>query len=175
MRTGMRKPSLKKSISARATGSGSRALKKFTTPAYGKKGAGLIRNPSKSVYNRVYSRTTSSISHSPRRSPHKASNGNSLPSVPVPQIKRSRGFCVMLLVISIILCGMSLLLCLALPVGGIAGIVLGVWGIVSAIRKIQPDEKTEDSHQKRTVTCPNCGLVVSARDPECFGCGTTIK
>ena len=54
----MRKPSLKKSISARATGKAKRAIKKALIPGYGKKGMGWIRNPKKAVYNKVYRKTT---------------------------------------------------------------------------------------------------------------------
>lgn len=58
MRMGMRKPSIKKSISARTTGRAKRAIKKSVNPLYGKKGMGLINNPKKSVYNKVYHKTS---------------------------------------------------------------------------------------------------------------------
>lgn len=61
MKIGMRKPSLKKSIKARTTGKGKRALKKAVIPGYGKKGAGWIKNPKKAAYNKVYKKTTFSI------------------------------------------------------------------------------------------------------------------
>lgn len=57
----MRKPSLKKSIKARTTGKLKRKVKKAVIPFYGKKGTGIIKNPKKAVYNRVYNRTTFSI------------------------------------------------------------------------------------------------------------------
>lgn len=38
MKFGMRKPSIKKSISARTTGRAKRAIKKALIPGYGKKG-----------------------------------------------------------------------------------------------------------------------------------------
>lgn len=62
MKFGMRKPSLKKSISARTTGRAKRAVKKAIIPGYGKKGAGWIKNPQKAVYNKVYKKTTFGIS-----------------------------------------------------------------------------------------------------------------
>lgn len=55
MAFGIRKPSIKKSIKAK------KAVKKALDPTYGKKGAGVIKNPAKSVYNKVYNKTTKSI------------------------------------------------------------------------------------------------------------------
>ena len=61
MKFGMRKPSLKKSISARTTGKIKRSIKKALIHGYGKKGMGLVKNPKKSLYNKVYNKTTFSI------------------------------------------------------------------------------------------------------------------
>lgn len=61
MKIGMRKPSIKKSISSRTTGKMKRAAKKAINPTYGKKGMGLINDPKKSVYNKVYDKTTFDI------------------------------------------------------------------------------------------------------------------
>ena len=47
MKFGFRKPSIKRSISARTTGQ----------PGYGKRGIGIL-HPKKTLYNRVYRRTT---------------------------------------------------------------------------------------------------------------------
>lgn len=58
MKFGLRTPSIKKSISARTTGKAKRTLKRLSNPFYGKKGTGLITNPKKAVYNKVYSKTT---------------------------------------------------------------------------------------------------------------------
>lgn len=58
MKYGFRKPSLKRSISARTTGRAKRAVKRALIPGYGRKGMGLLTNPKKSLYNRVYRRTT---------------------------------------------------------------------------------------------------------------------
>lgn len=57
----MRKPSLKRSISARTTGRAKRAVKKALIPGYGKKGIGWIKNPRKAAYNKIYRKTTFSI------------------------------------------------------------------------------------------------------------------
>lgn len=62
MKTGIRKPNIKKSISARTTGKVKRAVKKSVNPMYGKKGAGFVKDPAKSVKNAVYHRTTVGIS-----------------------------------------------------------------------------------------------------------------
>ena len=61
MKMGIRKPSIKKSIKARTTGKAKRAVKKAVIPGYGKKGMGLITDPKKAVYNKVYNKTTFSM------------------------------------------------------------------------------------------------------------------
>ena len=61
MKFGVRKPSIKKSISARTTGKAKRAVKRAVIPGYGKKGAGMVKNPKKSLYNKVYRKTSFSI------------------------------------------------------------------------------------------------------------------
>lgn len=58
MKVGIRKPSLKKSLRARTTGRAKRAVKRELIPLYGKKGIGLIKNPIRSIKNRIYKRTT---------------------------------------------------------------------------------------------------------------------
>ena len=58
MKFGVRKPSIKRSIKARTTGRLKRTAKKAVNPLYGKKGMGLINNPKKAVYNKVYNKTT---------------------------------------------------------------------------------------------------------------------
>ena len=58
MKFGFRTPSFKRSISARSTGRAKRAIKHAIIPGYGKRGIGLLTNPKKSFYNRVYRRTT---------------------------------------------------------------------------------------------------------------------
>lgn len=61
MKFEIRKPSLKKSIAARTTGKIKRSIKKTLIPGYGKKGMGLINDPNKSMYNKIYKKTTFSI------------------------------------------------------------------------------------------------------------------
>ena len=61
MKFGPRKPSLKKSISARTTGKIKRKIKKTVIPGYGKKGMGYIKDPEKAVYNKIYNKTTVGI------------------------------------------------------------------------------------------------------------------
>lgn len=61
MKFGMRKPSLTKSIKARTTGKLKRKIKSSINPLYGKKGMGLITNPRKAIYNKVYKKTTFSF------------------------------------------------------------------------------------------------------------------
>ena len=61
MKYGMRTPNINKRISARTTGKITRTINKAVNPLYGKKGMGFINDPSKAVYNKVYSKTTKSI------------------------------------------------------------------------------------------------------------------
>lgn len=61
MKSGMRTPSLKKSIKARTSGKAKRAIKKAVIPGYGKKGSGWIKNPKKAAYNKIYKKTSFSI------------------------------------------------------------------------------------------------------------------
>ncbi len=61
MKFGTRKPSLKKSLKARTTGKLKRSVKKSLIPGYGKKGIGIIKNPKKAIYNKVYRKTSFSL------------------------------------------------------------------------------------------------------------------
>ena len=58
MKIGFRTPSLKRMMRARTTGRVKRIMKKSVNPFYGKKGVGLITNPKKSLYNKVYRKTS---------------------------------------------------------------------------------------------------------------------
>lgn len=58
MKFGIRKPSLKKMIKARTTSKWKRQIKKAIIPGYGKKGIGFFRSPKKSMYNKVYKKTS---------------------------------------------------------------------------------------------------------------------
>lgn len=58
MRSIVRIPSLKKSFKARTTGRLNRAIKKAFIPGYGTKGMGLLTNPKRSLYNKVYNATS---------------------------------------------------------------------------------------------------------------------
>lgn len=61
VKVGIRKPSVKKSIKARTTGKAKRTVKKAVNPTYGKKGTGWVKNPKKAAYNKVYNKTTKSV------------------------------------------------------------------------------------------------------------------
>lgn len=61
MKIGIRKPSVKKMLKARTTGKVKRAIKKEIVPLYGKKGTGVIKQPKKAVYNKVYNKTSVSL------------------------------------------------------------------------------------------------------------------
>mgnify|MGYP000255409385 CR=1 FL=1 len=61
MKYGMRKPSWKKSLSARTKGRATRAVKCALIPGYGKKGMGWL-HPKRKLCNTVYKKTTFSYS-----------------------------------------------------------------------------------------------------------------
>lgn len=58
MKFGIRTPNIKSSIKARTTGRAKRAVKRAVNPMYGKKGMGLVNDPRKAVYNKVYNKTS---------------------------------------------------------------------------------------------------------------------
>ena len=58
MKIGFRTPSFKKSFRARTTGKLKRKVKRSVNPLYGKKGVGFVKNPSRSVKNKIYHKTT---------------------------------------------------------------------------------------------------------------------
>ena len=53
MKFGMRRPSLRGSLSARTKGAFTRAIRRAIIPGYGRKGMGLLRDPARSVRNRI--------------------------------------------------------------------------------------------------------------------------
>lgn len=61
MKFGIRKPSLRKSVSARTTGRAKRTVKRSLIPEYVKKETGVIKNPKKALYNKSYHKDTFSI------------------------------------------------------------------------------------------------------------------
>ena len=61
VKVGLRTPSIKKSVRARTTGRIKRKVKRTVNPFYGKKGVGFIKNPKKSVKNKIYKKTTFGI------------------------------------------------------------------------------------------------------------------
>lgn len=58
MKFGIRTPNIKSSVKARTTGRLKRAAKRAVNPVYGKKGMGLVNDPRKAVYNKVYNKTS---------------------------------------------------------------------------------------------------------------------
>ena len=54
----IRRRSITKSIKAETTAKYKRELKKKILPGYGKKGAGVVKDPKRSIRNAIYNRTT---------------------------------------------------------------------------------------------------------------------
>lgn len=131
MKYGVRKPNVKKSIKARTTGKVKRQVKKAVNPLYGKKGMGIVNDPKKAAYNAVYNRTTVGVSDLVKEAA--STTQKSAANVPhaVPQKKeysdRMYNVCgTLMIVLGVILALLGLLLLLAVPVGGVAAILLGV-------------------------------------------------
>ena len=57
IKIGFRKPSLRRSISARTKGRATRAIKRAIIPNYGKRGMGWA-HPRRKIYNSIYNKTT---------------------------------------------------------------------------------------------------------------------
>ena len=138
MKMGIRKPSLKKSIKARTTGKLKRKMKKAVNPLYGKKGMGMIKNPKKAIYNKVYNKTTIGVSdlvHSGTSSSHSRNTKSQVATTKTqvataasnhsPTTYKVAGVIAKIAAIIIIL--LSLLLLLAVPG---AGIVFGIVGVL---------------------------------------------
>lgn len=58
MKFGMRKPSINKRVTSRTSSRLTRNLNASVKPLYGKRGMGWVNSPKKSVYNRVYEKTS---------------------------------------------------------------------------------------------------------------------
>lgn len=132
MKYGVRKPNVKKSIKARTTGKVKRQVKKAVNPLYGKKGMGIVNDPKKAAYNAVYNRTTVGVSDLVKEAASSTTQ-KSAANVPhaVPQKKeysdRMYNVCgTLMIVLGVILALLGLLLLLAVPVGGIVAVAVGV-------------------------------------------------
>ena len=170
MKMGIRKPNIKKSIKARTTGKLKRKMKKAVNPMYGKKGMGMITNPKKAVYNKVYNKTTvgvSDIARSGTSTNHsrKSTSRAATTSTHSPTTYKVAG--VIAISASIIIILLSLLLLLALPG---AGIVFGIIGVLlfilgkSYVRKAKTSNTPRIDniskskpivHQEREITQPS--------------------
>lgn len=58
MKIGMRKPNVKNMVKAKTTTRVKKAIKSEVVPLYNQKGTGIIKDPEKAVYNKVYKKTT---------------------------------------------------------------------------------------------------------------------
>ena len=64
MKYGMRTPNINKRISARTTGKITRTMNKAVNPLYGKREIGIVNDPKKAVYNKIYNKTSRSADDS---------------------------------------------------------------------------------------------------------------
>lgn len=58
MKIGPRTPNIKKRVSARTTGAINRKIKRSTSPYYGQKGIGWVKDPKRAAYNSLYNKIT---------------------------------------------------------------------------------------------------------------------
>ena len=58
MKLGPRTPNIKKRVSARTTGAVTRRIKSSTSPLYGQKGMGWVKDPKRAAYNKLYNKIT---------------------------------------------------------------------------------------------------------------------
>lgn len=122
MKMGMRKPSIKKSISARTTGKLKRKVKKAVIPGYGKKGTGWIKDPKKAAYNNIYNKTTVGAKDIARS---KSNKSNSINTEPVQYSKKTYRIAYKIgYVLCAIILVLALLLCLASIGLGVSFLVL---------------------------------------------------
>lgn len=131
MKYGVRKPNVKKSIKARTIGKVKRQVKKAVNPLYGKKGMGIVNDPKKAAYNAVYSRTTVGVSDVLKSTSSGNGHASASYDVPAPVKKdysdRTYNVCgIILVVLAVVLVLLGLLLLLAVPVGGIVAVAVGV-------------------------------------------------
>ena len=61
MKFGIRKPNIEKSIKARTTEKIKRKVNSTMNPLYEKKGIGYVNDPKKAIYNKVYNKTSISV------------------------------------------------------------------------------------------------------------------
>ena len=122
MKYGVRKPNVKKSIKARTTGKVKRQVKKAVNPLYGKKGMGIVNDPKKAAYNAVYVMKSASSGNG-----HTSASYDAPAPVKKEYSDRTYNVCgIILMVLAVVLVLLGLLLLLAVPVGGVAAILLGV-------------------------------------------------
>ncbi|MBQ2770355.1 MAG: hypothetical protein IJF41_03870, partial [Clostridia bacterium] len=63
MKFGIRTPNLKSRVKARTTGKIKRNIKRALNPLYGKAGMGIITDPKKALYNKIYENATVGINY----------------------------------------------------------------------------------------------------------------
>ena len=92
---------------------------------------GIVNDPKKAAYNAVYSRTTVGVSDVLKSTSSRNGHASASYDVPAPVKKdysdRTYNVCgIILVVLAVVLVLLGLLLLLAVPVGGVAAILLGV-------------------------------------------------
>lgn len=141
MKVGVRKPSIKKSVKARTTGRVKRAAKRSVNPVYGKKGAGFAKNPSRSVKNAVYHRTTIGVGDI---LDDMSSEDYSSPSSSFWYQQPPAAIFYLLIVLCSVLIVMGAIMLLINPIVGLIVIVCSVLGIIYSrnnLKKIREEKE----------------------------------
>lgn len=139
MKVGIRKPNVKKSIKARTTGKVTRAVKKSVNPVYGKKGAGFVKDPAKSVKNSIYHKTTFGVGDTLRgvsgSSPAAGSDVGSSFDTSAPAADRPKnkgGLLIGFGIFALLVGGGSVL---GGNIGGLVGVLIGAVCLYFGIKK----------------------------------------
>lgn len=150
MKFGPRKPSISKRVSARTTGKLKRTVKKSVNPTYGKKGMGIVNNPKKAVYNKVYNKTTfdslTSVSQTKKRRRRKKVSNN---STKINSTNNSYGALTKFI---LVIAGIAILIYLFSIIAILAICALGIYLVYQFIFIDKKEQEAfEDTSEKRKL------------------------
>lgn len=143
MKVGMRTPNIKKRVKANTTAKAKRAVKGAVNPFYGKKGMGMINDPKKAIYNKVYNKTTVSADELLMRSLENTSQPHETAFQPHVSKTHGKAHYIFFMVAGIIIFFISVLLLFvtfSALISGVLSVAVIIYGI-DGMRKVQKNEK----------------------------------
>ncbi|NJP39658.1 3'-5' exonuclease [Oscillospiraceae bacterium HV4-5-C5C] len=153
MKVGLRKPNYKSSLKARTSGRIKRDVNRAVKPLYGKKGLGYIKDPERTIKNRIYQETTVrtpwGISHSGSGTKHTMSGRatsqlSGTTDVPPDHYRRTEHSQIshsrVKLKLGISFCILALICLVGSPGGSIVFATLGIILIIVSIRSMKPSQ-----------------------------------